>query len=161
MPVPPVIINNTPLVALWSLDRLDLLRHLFAVVWLPTAVESEFLLVERAARQRALVGVDWLQTVTLSDPRHALTYTGLDRGEAEVLALAVEHKARLVIVDERKGRRYAHRLGLPLTGTLGVLLLAKEEGLITAVAPLLQQLLDQGLYFSPEVISRALTLAQE
>jgi len=107
------------------------------------------------------VGVDWLQTVSLSDPRHALTYTGLDRGEAEVLALAVEHKARLVIMDERKGHRYAYRLGLPLTGTLGVLLLAKEEGLVTAVGPLIQQLLDQGLYFLPELVSRALSLAGE
>jgi predicted nucleic acid-binding protein len=64
-------------------------------------------------------------------------------------------------MDERRGRRYARRLGLPLTGTVGVLLLAKEDGLITAVAPLLQQLLDQGLYFSPELISQTLTLAQE
>jgi uncharacterized protein len=161
MPAPPVIINNTPLVGLWSLERLDLLRALFGTVWLPTAVASEFLAAHDAARQRALAETDWLQTVSLSDPRHALTYTGLDRGEAEVLALAVEHNARLVIMDERQGRRYAHRLGLSLTGTLGVLLLAKEEGLITAVAPLIQQLLDQGLYFSPELVNRALTLAGE
>jgi len=161
MPAPPIIINNTPLVALWSLDRLDLLRDLFGVVWLPTAVESEFLAVDPVARQQALVGADWLQTVSLAETRHALTYTGLDRGEAEVLAVAVEHEARLVIMDERKGRRYAHRLGLPLTGTLGVLLLAKEEGLVTAAGPLIQQLLDQGLYFSPELVGRALTLAGE
>lgn len=161
MPAPPVVINNTPLVALWSLDRLDLLRDLFGEVWLPTAVEAEFLALDPVGRQRALVDVDWLQTVSLADPRHALTYTGLDRGEAEVLALAVEHKARLVIMDERKGRRYARRLGLSLTGTIGVLLLAKEEGLITAVAPLIQQLLEQGLYFSPELVSRALVLARE
>jgi uncharacterized protein len=161
MPVPPVIINNTPLVALWTLDRLDLLGDLFGTVWLPTAVATEFLAIHHTARQQALTESDWLQTVSLSDPRHALTYTGLDQGEAEVLALAVEHKARLVVIDERKGRRYARRLGLPLTGTLGVLLLAKEDGLITAVAPLVKQLLDQGLYFSPELVSRTLTLAGE
>jgi uncharacterized protein len=161
MPAPPVIINNTPLVALWSLERLDLLGDLFGTVWMPTAVASEFLATHRAARQRALEASNWLQTVSLSDPRHALSYVGLDRGEAEVLVLAVEHKARLVIMDERKGRRYAHRLGLSLTGTLGVLLLSKEEGLVTAVAPLIQQLLDQGLYFSPELVSHALTLANE
>lgn len=161
MPAPPVIINNTPLVALYSLDRLDLLRDLFGIVWLPSAVESEFLAVDNVARKKALLDVDWLQAVVLSNPRHALTYTGLDRGEAEVLALAVEHKARLVVMDERRGRRYAHRLGLPLTGTLGVLLLAKEVGLITAVAPLLQRLLDQGLYFSSDLIRQTLALAQE
>jgi uncharacterized protein len=97
----------------------------------------------------------------LSFYTHALTYTGLDRGEAEVLALAVEHSARLVIIDERKGRRYARRLGLSLTGTLGVLLLAKEEGLVTAVAPLIRQLLDDGLHFSSDLVIRALTLARE
>ena len=78
-----------------------------------------------------------------------------------MLALAVEHSARLVIIDERKGRRYARRLGLSLTGTLGILLLAKEEGLVTDVAPLIKQLLDEGLHFSSELVSRALTLAGE
>jgi uncharacterized protein len=161
MPAPPVIINNTPLVALWSLERLDLLGDLFGTVWLPTAVAAEFLAVHPVARQRALAEADWLQIIPLSDSRHSLAYTGLDRGEAEVLALAVEHSARLVIIDEQKGRRYARRLGLSLTGTLGVLLLAKEEGLVTAVGPLIQQLLDQDLYFSPELVSRALTVAGE
>jgi predicted nucleic acid-binding protein len=52
---------------------------------------------------------------------------GLDRGEAEVLALAEEREARLVVIDERKARRYAQRLGIPLTGTLGLLVAAKER----------------------------------
>jgi uncharacterized protein len=161
MPAPLVIVNNTPLAALWALEKLDLLRDLFGTVWLPTAVAAEFLVVHTTARRQALAEAVWLQTVALSDPRHALIYTGLDQGEAEVLALAIEHQARLVIMDERKGHRYARRLGLSLTGTLGVLLLAKEEGLITTVAPLLQELLDQGLYFSPELVSRTLRLAKE
>jgi uncharacterized protein len=132
-----------------------LLAALFGEVWLPTAVASEFLAVHRVTRQEALqIEANWLQIVSLSEARHALTYTGLDRGEAEVLALAVEYKARLVIMDERQGRRYARRLGLPLTGTLGILLLAKEGGLITAVSPLLQRLLDEGLYFSPALVDR-------
>lgn len=161
MPAPPVIINNTPLVSLWSLGELDVLGHLFGTIWLPTAVEQEFLAVHHASRQQSLAESPWLQTMSLNDPRHALAYVGLDRGEAEVLALAVERKARLVIMDERKGRRYAYRLGLSLTGTLGVLLLAKEQGHITAVAPRLHQLLAEGLYFSPALIQRTLRLADE
>ncbi len=72
----------------------------------------------------------WIKITPLANPRQALVYVGLDRGEAEVLALANERSARLVIIDERKGRRYAKRLGLPLTGTVGVLLTAKHSGLI-------------------------------
>ena len=161
MPAPPVILNNTPLVALWSLDRLDLLGEMFGIVWIPPAVAIEFLAVERALRQHALHSTSWLETVPLADPRHALTYTGLDRGEAEVLALAVEHNARLVIIDERNGRHYARRLGLPLTGTLGVLLLAKEKGAITSLAPLIGQLQDAGLYLAPHLVKNVLRLAGE
>lgn len=161
MPVPPVVINNTPLVSLWSLGRLDLLRDLFGLVWIPTAVETEFLATEQVDRQQILANSPWLQVVSVRNRRHVLGYIGLDKGEAEVLALAVEQQARLVIMDERKGRRYATRLGLPLTGTLGVLLLAKEQGHITAVAPLLQQLLQAGLYFSTSLIEKILQLADE
>ena len=77
------------------------------------------------------------------------------------IGIALLHEPQLVIMDERKGRRYARRLALSLTGTLGVLLLAKEQGLITAVAPLLEQLLDEGLYFAPSLIEQTLLLAQE
>lgn len=161
MPAPPVIANNTPLVALWSIEQLDLLGNLFETVWIPTAVEKEFLATETAARQQFLTQTPWLQTKSLANPRQALTYTGLDRGEAEVLALALEHEARLVIMDERKGRQYARRLGLPLTGTLGVLLLAKEKKLIKSVTPLVKKLQDGGLYLAPELVSQVLTLARE
>jgi predicted nucleic acid-binding protein len=117
--------------------------------------------VETAVRKQILRQTPWLKTVALNNPQHALTYTGLDQGEAEVLALAIEHKARLVVIDELKGRRYAHRLGLSLTGTLGVLLLAKERGLITAIAPVIEQLNDNGLYFSSELVEQTLALAGE
>ena len=80
---------------------------------------------------------------------------------AGILALAVEHGARLAIIDEVKGRQYARHLGIPLTGTLGVLLLAKEEGLISAVAPLVNQLEENGLFLAPKLISKVVTLAQE
>jgi hypothetical protein len=66
-----------------------------------------------------------------------------------------------VIIDERNGRRYAKRLGLPLSGTVGVLLTAKAEGLMPALAPLIDQLLAEGLFLSPELIDRALELAGE
>ncbi|MFN8494461.1 MAG: hypothetical protein U0350_43070 [Caldilineaceae bacterium] len=93
---PPVIVNNTPLVALWALDKLALLDDLYSTVWIPPAVELEFLATDTSARQQALSQASWIQTVKLQDARHALAYVGLGLGEAEVLALAVEHDARLV-----------------------------------------------------------------
>jgi predicted nucleic acid-binding protein len=86
---------------------------------------------ERKSPQRVVVAS------AVARPQHAKVYVGLDQGEAEVLALAEERATRLVIVDEYKGRWYAQRLGFPLTGTLGVLLLAKERGLVGRLTPLL------------------------
>ena len=78
-----------------------------------------------------------------------------------MLALAEERDARLVVIDERKGRRYAERMGLPRTGSLGVLLLAKQAGLIDSVAPSVAKLQEAGLFLSPELVRRALEIAGE
>ncbi|MBE2219920.1 MAG: DUF3368 domain-containing protein [Anaerolineae bacterium] len=161
MPAGPVILNNTPLVALWLLDQLPLLQHLFGQVLIPTAVHDEFLAIEQSTRQQALATSPWIQTTPLSNPQTAQIYIGLDRGESEVLALALERSARLVIMDERKGRRYAKRLALPLTGSLGILLLAKEKQLISDVAPAIEQLQANNLYFDPQLIDHVLQLARE
>ncbi|NJN97415.1 MAG: DUF3368 domain-containing protein [Anaerolineales bacterium] len=157
----PVILNNTPLVALWSLNLLTLLHDLYGEVLIPQAVYEEFLATERSARQTALDEAPWIKITALTNPRQALVYVGLDQGEAEVLALATEWSARLVIIDEHKGRRYAKRLGLPLTGTIGILLTAKRNGLISALAPLINQLLKGGLFLAPELVEKALELAEE
>jgi hypothetical protein len=103
---------------------LTLLRDLYGEIFIPQAVYEEFLAIEPSVRQTALSEAPWIKITPLANPRQALVYVGLDQGEAEVLALANERSARLVIIDERKGRRYAKRLGLPLTGIVGVLLTA-------------------------------------
>lgn len=157
----PVILNNTPLIALWVLNRLDLLRSIYDVVYIPTAVQDEFLAVSREHRLQSLAQSPWIQIAQLQIPEYALTFPDLDLGEAEVLALAVERSARLVIIDERKGRRYAKRLGLSVTGTLGVLLAAKAKGLIVNVAPMVDMLLENGIYLHPELVERALQAAGE
>jgi predicted nucleic acid-binding protein len=157
----PVIANNTPLVALWTLGRLDILRDLYGQVWIPRAVYEEFLASEHAQRLAALREAPWIVTVSVSNRQHVKVYVGLDQGEAEVLALAEERAARLVIVDERKGRRYAQRLGIPLTGTLGTLLLAKERSLIGSLRPMLVELQNAGLYLDSALVDRALVLAGE
>jgi predicted nucleic acid-binding protein len=160
MPDRPVVVNNTPLVAFWALERLDLLRDLFQEVLIPGAVEEEFLATETFARREALVNAPWVRRVDLRS-RSVLAYAGLDKGEAEVLTLAEEQDARLVILDERKARRYAARIGRSLTGTVGVLLLAKEARLIDSIRPWISKLQKAGLHLSPALIRRALEIADE
>ena len=157
----PVIVNNTPLVALWTLDRLDLLRALFGEVLMPGAVYAEFLAAETLHRRAALAAAPWIQPARLHDSRRAAAFIGIGLGEAEVLSLAQEQQARLVIIDDRRARRYAMRLSMPLTGTLGVLLAAKAEGHVPMLGPLLARLQMAGLYFAPSLIENVLSLAGE
>lgn len=88
-------------------------------------------------------------------------FISLDLGEAETLALAEETNAQLVLMDERKGRSYAQRMGLPLSGSFGALLLAKEKHIITAVSPLLHEIQNAGLFIHPNLFHAILELANE
>ncbi len=103
----------------------------------------------------------WLRTVSLKDPSRADLLVDLDRGEAEVIALAQELSADLVIIDERLARRHARRLGLTLTGTLGVLLRAEQLGYVKSVAPLIDRLRQDGIRLSDAVVAEVLALADE
>lgn len=161
MHVGPVIANNTPLVALAWLDRLDLLRDLYGEVLIPFAVRAEFLEYAPSLRLQTLLATPWIKPVAVKSKAFVRGITGLDRGEAEVLALAEERSARLVIIDERKARRMAERMGFVITGTLGVLLLAKEAGLISTLRPMLETLQTNGFFLDRALINRALVAANE
>lgn len=161
MPTKPVIINNSPLVFLWILNLLPLLRELYTDVWMPEDVQEEFLRTETMARRSSLDNTPWIRTVSLTDPQSTSVYGRLDQGEASVLALAKEHDAHLVIIDEKKAREEARQIGLPVRGTVGVLLEAKKKGLIDAIKPLLDALRDSGMYLEQSLIDNVLQLAGE
>ena len=161
MPKKPVISNTSPLIGLWGLNRLSLLRDLYTEVWIPRKVEKEFLAVDETIHLEALKKAPWIKTVDLTDPQATAVHVGLDAGEAEVLALADEHDARLILLDEKIGRRAAEKIGLTVKGTAGVLLEAKKEGLIDVVKPLLIRLRDNGMHLSEQFINIALQAAGE
>jgi len=159
--VPPVICNTTPLIALRAIERLSILHDLFGEVLIPSAVEHEFLVADSATRRMTLDDSPWIKVRSLAEPAYALTFSSLDRGEAEVLALALELNARLVIIDERAARKFAQRLALPMTGTLGVLLLAKETGHLSALRPEIERMQNAGLRLDADLITAVLRRAGE
>ena len=124
----PVISNTSPLVGLWTLGLLHLLRDLYTEVLIPEEVQDEFLATGELAREQALKNAPWIRSVTLTPPLDDSVYPRvIHRGEAAVFDLAKERGARLVILDDMEARRYAKRIGLPTKGTVGILLDAKRS----------------------------------
>ena len=161
MPIQPVISNTSPLIGLFGINRLSLLRDLYTEVWIPRKVEQEFLEVDETFYRTVLNRTPWIKVVDLINPQSAAIYQDIDAGEAEVFALAAEHDARFVIIDDMAARQEAEEIGLPFKGTVGILLEAKEKGLIDVIKPLLIRLRDNGMHLGESLINNALQSAGE
>ena len=162
MPENPVISNTSPLVGLWTLGLLHLLRDLYTEVLIPEEVQDEFLATEQITRQDALENARWITTVRLVTPLDVSLYPSvIHLGEAAVFDLAKERGTRLILLDDLEARRYAKRLGLPTNGTVGVLLDAKKSGLIDAIKPFLDRLLENGVHLGLPLVNEALREAEE
>ena len=86
----------------------------------------------------------------------------LDPGEANAIILALELQATQLLIDERLGRVEAKRQGLRITGILGILLVAKQQALISEVRPIMDALIQQAnFWISPQLYSEVLQLARE
>jgi predicted nucleic acid-binding protein len=128
-----VVVNATPLIALALLDRLELLRQMFDEILVPVTVYDE-VVIQGAGRAGAAAvrDADWLQVVSPQmTPTIEPMLLGLDSGEMDVLLLAREKGPDWVLIDEKLGRRAARAMGLPVKGTLGVLLAAVLSGLLS------------------------------
>lgn len=150
--------NTTPLITLAGIELLDLLPRLYGEVWAPRVVLDEYQ-VKAPPTEPDLTQAPWLKVVggVVIDPTLPL----LDAGEAAALSLAQTSGARLILLDERKARRIAARRGLPVAGTLAVLLRAKQQGVIAALRPYIIQMQTQGRRFHPDLITHLLTEAGE
>ena len=152
-----VICDTSPIQYLHQLGLLHILRTLAGDVIVPPAVQDE--LAEGrvlGVNLPDLAALDWITVRRpVSEPALRLV-VDLGPGEAEVLMLGLETPEAVVVLDDALARRVAETIGLPLTGTLGLLLDAKRAGLIQALGPLLDQL--QALNFRVASRTRAAVL---
>ncbi len=156
-----VVSNTTPLISLLKIGQLHLLGNLYTTVIIPNAVWQEIEAGREGPYYADLTSLSFIHIQPVSNADAVDYLTDLDRGEAEVIVLARELGADLVIIDEEAGRAYARHFGLTLTGTLGILLRAKQHGLISDVKPLLESLIAKGVWISKRVFDDLMTLAGE
>mgnify|MGYP000849322739 FL=1 len=159
-----VIVSDAgPLIALACCHQLELLTVLFDSVHIPQTVLDETTadLTRPGARNIAAFAAVHIDVHPDSmDPFYQSVVPHLDEGEAQALSLARQISC-CVLMDERKGRKSAAHHNILVIGTLGVLLQAKQLGVIGEVAPLLQLIQGNGYRLSQKLIDRALHLAGE
>jgi predicted nucleic acid-binding protein len=161
-----IIVSNTgPIIGLAKIQQLGLLGRLATEVYIPPQVQLELLAktgTETALIAAALKATIHVKAPAILDAAAETILRRLDEGEKQAIALARSFPAPvLLLLDDRAGRVAAQKLGQPLTGLAGLLLLAKRQGLVTAVGPLLGTLRGFGYWVSDEVVTVVKNLAGE
>jgi uncharacterized protein len=158
--------NTSPISSLAIIGRLELLKSQFSEVWISAAVFQELSAhpdpLASAAIQAAIQEA-WIKAVPIpsSGLVDALSLH-LHRGEAETIALALNLKTEIVIIDEQEGRQLAIAIGLQVTGTLGILLRAKQIGQIPALKLEVEALRNKARFFiAPSLEAKLLAAADE
>lgn len=155
-----VVSDTTPVISLMKAGQLELLRQLFGVVYIPEAVYRELTDNEAFSEEVRMVQECkflYMQKVDNGKPVAILQdFTGLDAGESEAIILADEMNSDVLLMDERKGRQVAKKLGIRITGTIGILTQAFDEGILTKedVERCIERLKESGMRISEKLYQR-------
>lgn len=159
-----VVSNTSPLIALAEIGLLHLVPNLYGTITLPGAVFDEITVAGAGAPGADEIrNARFVATVRLEDtPLLRALIIELDAGEAEAIACAVQSRADWLLIDERRGRSIAERLGMRVIGTLGILIAAKRGGQLVEIKPALNELRDRaGFWMSNDLMQRVLLTANE
>lgn len=155
-----VVSDTTPIISLMKAGQLELLQKLFGVVYIPTAVYRELTDNEVFSEEaRTVKECEFLYVEEVENGKSVAilrNFTGLDAGESEAIILADEKHSDVLLMDEHKGRQVAKKLDITITGTIGILTQAFNEGMLTRddVEECIEQLKESGLRISEKLYQR-------
>lgn len=147
-----VVINTSPLIVLFKSNLADLLPQLFTEIIVCNGVQNEVVKAGKTdISSQQLPQVTWTKRVNITITP-IISAWSLDQGESEVLSYAWDNKGYCVIIDDAAARKVARTLKIPMLGTLGVLLLAKQNNLILSISDCMSSLQNAGLWLSEDLI---------
>jgi predicted nucleic acid-binding protein len=156
------VVNSSPLIVLARAGVFELLQVAADRVVVPVVVVQE---VSRRGPSDPVIGclqsASWLRTVDPVPTHPALQGFRLGAGETAVLTWALTHLGTVAILDDQAARNVANSLGIRVRGTIGIIVDAKQQGLIGQAAPILEAIRQAGLYVSDRLYETALRLAGE
>lgn len=147
-----IIGDSSALVALSIMDRLDLLEAIFGKVYIPQAVFDE---VTIPHKPQSLKLKNFLKNKIVTADL-SITQMGLGQGELEAIALYKQLNSDFLLIDDKRAKKFAQLNSVNVIGSLGVILLAKEKGLVGSVRDDLEKLIDSDVFISESLINRVL-----
>ena len=130
-----IIVDSSCLIGLTNIKLLDILHSLYGTVTVTPEIAAEY-------------GLDLPDWITVTPVKNTVLQTAiqsdLHAGEASAIALALENPGSLVVLDDKKARRYAANFGLAITGTMGIVVSATENGIIKDAAGAFEKLRKTG-----------------
>lgn len=157
------VVNASPLILLGKIDRLSLLTELSDQFLIPDSVSEEILAGPECDPARKWIHSSEGQQHVIADspaPQEILAWD-LGKGETAVISCALARPLHFAILDDLAARTCAQIFGLRVLGTVGILLRAKNQGIVASVKPELQNLVDAGSLLHPSLLAKALQLADE
>jgi uncharacterized protein len=155
-----IISDTSPITNLIQIEQIHLIRAIFTQIIIPASVYDELCVIK--TQRDILKNADWIRVLPAKDTDLVKTLEDeLDKGEAEAIALAIEYHADFLIIDEIKGRIIAESKGIKIVGLLGILIKAKEKGLVAMVKPLMNQLQVLGFRINPTLYEHILKIVNE
>ncbi len=143
-----VIPDASSLIILDNIGRMGILKQVYGRLTITPEVETEF----------GQTLPSWIAVKKVEDTKYMRALEAIvGRGEASIIALGAETSSELLILDDQKARKLAEKIGLKYTGTVGVLLRAREKGIVRDMHQLLAELEDHGFRLSEGLKSRLLT----
>ena len=156
-----IVSNTGPLIALSAVGEMSLLQRIYGEVWVSTDVRDEIAAGPKLKSEEDLTTVSWLRIEAASTEDDLLSRM-LDKGEASAIRLARQIGADMILIDERKGRKIAADIyGLRVIGTAGVLVHAKNLGLISSVTQTIRRMKEVGYWIDEAVLRTAAEKAGE
>lgn len=160
--MPEVVCNTSPLQYLHQIGQLRILPALAGSIIVPISVQAELDAgIAKGLDLPKIENLNWIQIRAPISIKAASLITDLGPGESQVLMLALETPGSIALLDDGLARRVAIARGIPIKGTLGLLLDAKRAGHITVVKPSLDKLQDLGFRLAEPTRAAVLKLAGE
>lgn len=147
-----IIADTSCLILLQKIAELDLIKSLSKTVYITQTIQEEF--------GKPLPS--WIRVAIPKNKNYqAILEMELDPGEASAIALSLESPKSILIIDDLKGRKVADKLGIHYSGTFGLILKAKQEGIVKTIRPILSKIAQTDFRFSQSLLDTILKEADE